>query len=519
MAVSGDTVVVGATGEASSTTGINSTPDNDAFRAGAAYVFVRSGTAWSQQAYLKASNTGAVDYFGCSVAVSGDTVIVGAFYEDSSTTGINSTPDEGAGYAGAAYVFVRSGTAWSQQAYLKASNTGAGFFFGFSVAVSGDIVVVGAVGDASSTTGINSTPDEDAYDAGATYLFTGLGPAPTVSTPTSAAVTATTATLGGNVTADGGATITERGVVYAATSTNSDPLIGDTGVTKVTTTGTTGVFTVPVSTLSAGTGYSYKAYAINSRGTSYTSVATFTTLSNNANLSALALSSGTLSPVFASGTTSYSASVANAVSSITVTPTSAQANATLEARVNAGTYASVTSGSASAALALNVGTNTVDVRVTAQDGVTTKTYSVTVTRQTAFESWASDHGLPTDKNANGGENLLRFAFGMAPGGSRAAPAFDGNGALVSAGMPAVHLTKSPTSLNYQAVFTRPRNWSSLGLSYTVQFSGDLINWVTQATTPTTIATDADNEAVVVPYPSVVAGKKAQFFRVVIDMAP
>ena len=79
----------------------------------------------AQQAYLKASNTGTGDYFGCSVAVSGDTVVVGAFQEDSSTTGVNSTPDEGAVDAGAAYVFVRSGGVWIQQAYLKASNTGA----------------------------------------------------------------------------------------------------------------------------------------------------------------------------------------------------------------------------------------------------------------------------------------------------------------------------------------------------------------------------------------------------------
>ena len=127
MAVSGDTVVVGAHGEDSSATGVNGNQsDNSAADAGAAYVFVRSGTTWSQQAYLKASNTGAGDYFGCSVAVSGDTVVVGAYGEDSSATGVNGNQaDNSATDAGAAYVFVRSGTTWSQQAYLKASNTGA----------------------------------------------------------------------------------------------------------------------------------------------------------------------------------------------------------------------------------------------------------------------------------------------------------------------------------------------------------------------------------------------------------
>jgi hypothetical protein len=204
--------------------------------------------------------------------------------------------------------------------------------------------------------------------------------APTVTTPTASSITASGATLGGNVTADGGATITERGVVYSATATNNNPLIGGTGVTKVSAIGTTGLFTAPITSLTQGTGYSYKAYAINSQGTSYTSAATFSTLSTNADLSALTMSSGTLSPVFGSATTAYTATVANAVASITVTPTRAQANATIEVRVNGGTYAAVTSGSASGTLALNVGSNTVEVRVTAQDGVTQKTYTVMVTR-------------------------------------------------------------------------------------------------------------------------------------------
>ncbi len=174
VAVSGDTVVVGAVGEDSSTTGVNTTPDELADAAGAAYVFVRSGGAWSQQAYLKASQVSGFDYFGQSVAVSGDTVVVGARGEDSSTTGVNSTPNELAGFAGTAYVFVRTGSSWTQQAYLKASNTGASDYFGISVAVSGDTVVVGAYQEDSSTTGVNSTPNELATNAGAAYIFTGF---------------------------------------------------------------------------------------------------------------------------------------------------------------------------------------------------------------------------------------------------------------------------------------------------------------------------------------------------------
>jgi len=109
VAVSGDTVVVGAYAEDSSTTGVNSTPNESATGSGAAYVFVRSAGVWTQQAYLKPAAVGtseANDLFGISVAVSGDTVVVGAYAEDSSTTGVNSTPDERANASGAAYVFL-----------------------------------------------------------------------------------------------------------------------------------------------------------------------------------------------------------------------------------------------------------------------------------------------------------------------------------------------------------------------------------------------------------------------------
>jgi len=107
---------------------------------------------------------------------------------------------------------------------------------------------------------------------------------------------------------------------------------------------------------------------------------TVDTRSDNADLSALTLSSGTLDPAFAADTTSYSASVATATASTVVTPTKTEANATIEARINGGDWTGVASGSPSAPLALNVGANPIDIRVTAQDGSTQKTYTVTVTR-------------------------------------------------------------------------------------------------------------------------------------------
>jgi hypothetical protein len=174
VAVSGDTIVIGAPNEDSSATGVNGDQfNNNLAESGAAYVFVRNGTNWTPQAYLKASNAGRDDYFGLSVAVSGDTIVVGAPLEDSSATGVNGNQaNDSLGSSGAAYVFVRTGTNWSQQAYLKASNTGAGDQFGHSVAVSGDTVVVGAPGESSSATGVNGNQNDDNADnSGAAYVF------------------------------------------------------------------------------------------------------------------------------------------------------------------------------------------------------------------------------------------------------------------------------------------------------------------------------------------------------------
>ncbi len=178
VAVSGDTVVVGADSEASSAIGVNgSQTNNNAAYAGAAYVFVRSGTNWIQQAYLKASNTGEFDSFGSSVAVSGDTVVVGAFMEDSGATGVNGNQnDNSLTDSGAAYVFVRNGMNWTQQAYLKAANAGRNDYFGYSVGVAGDTTIVGAYLESSNATGVNGNQsDNSAAGSGAAYMFVRIG--------------------------------------------------------------------------------------------------------------------------------------------------------------------------------------------------------------------------------------------------------------------------------------------------------------------------------------------------------
>ena len=137
------------------------------------YVFTRSGTTWSQQAYLKASNTDAGDAFGSSVSLSGDTLAVGAYYEGSSATGVNGSQSDNSETprSGAVYIFTRSGRTWSQQAYLKASNTGRDDEFGSSVSLSGDTLAVGARLEDSSATGVNGNQnDNSAGRSGAVYV-------------------------------------------------------------------------------------------------------------------------------------------------------------------------------------------------------------------------------------------------------------------------------------------------------------------------------------------------------------
>src|SRR5690606_570679 len=107
--------------------------------------FRRTEGVWSQEAYLKASNTEAGDGFGVSVSLSEDTLAVGAYGEDGASTGIGGDQaDNGAEYSGAVYVFMRTEGMWVQAAYLKASNTDAEDWFGNSLSLSGDTLAVGA---------------------------------------------------------------------------------------------------------------------------------------------------------------------------------------------------------------------------------------------------------------------------------------------------------------------------------------------------------------------------------------
>lgn len=176
VAFQGDTIIVGAPGEAGDANSTVATPNDLATNAGAVFVFVRSGTDWSQQAYLKASNVGAEDQFGWAVALENDILVVGAPREQGDSVSTAVVPNDNANWAGAVYVFERSGSSWSHEAYLKSGNIEAGDLLGVSVAISGDTLVAGAgreAGDASSTA---EAPNNNGFIfTGAAYVFVRSG--------------------------------------------------------------------------------------------------------------------------------------------------------------------------------------------------------------------------------------------------------------------------------------------------------------------------------------------------------
>jgi hypothetical protein len=129
ISISNNTVVVGAPNEAPSSI----------LNAGSAYVFIKTGTMWSQQDKITAGSgqTQSGALFGSSVAISNNTIVIGA-YQDTQGTPVNT---------GAAHVYVRSGNTWTKQATLLASDRADGDRFGISVAIDGDTIVVGSSGD------------------------------------------------------------------------------------------------------------------------------------------------------------------------------------------------------------------------------------------------------------------------------------------------------------------------------------------------------------------------------------
>ncbi len=146
IAMSGNTIIVGAD--------LN---EEKGHKAGAAYVFTRRGNSWTEQAKLTASDGAPGDIFGVRVALDGDTALISARRDDDKIMGVN---------AGSAYIFTRSGTTWSQQVKLTAPDGAADDRFGRSVALQGDTALIGAM-----------FQDDKGKNSGSAYVFTRTGKA------------------------------------------------------------------------------------------------------------------------------------------------------------------------------------------------------------------------------------------------------------------------------------------------------------------------------------------------------
>ena len=138
VSISGDYAVIGAHGN-----------DDDGGESGSAYIFTRDGDDWNQQAKLTADDGAAADVFGFSVSIDGDYAVIGAYIDHNQ-----------AGSTGSAYIFIRDGEDWTQQAKLTANDAAADDYFGHSASISGDYAVIGAYLD-----------DDDGGSSGSSYIF------------------------------------------------------------------------------------------------------------------------------------------------------------------------------------------------------------------------------------------------------------------------------------------------------------------------------------------------------------
>jgi hypothetical protein len=227
VSLSGDgkTLAVGAEKESSNATSIDGDGTNDlAANSGAVYVFYKATSSWVQQAYLKSSNSEANDEFGGFGAIDlsedGNTIAIGALKDDSGETGIGGTGANNTSVdAGSAYIYTRSGSTWQQSEYIKASNAEAGDNFG-KLSLSGDglTLVVSAFKEDSSSTGINSTQNNSATDAGAIYIFVNDG----TNWTQEAYIKASNAQIGDEFGGDESLVISQDGLTIAVTAGGED---------------------------------------------------------------------------------------------------------------------------------------------------------------------------------------------------------------------------------------------------------------------------------------------------------
>jgi hypothetical protein len=189
VVISGDTLAVGAGEEDSDqttiTNGTTASTSNLGFTNGAVYVYKKSSASWAQEAYIKAANSGATDFFGIGLALNGDTLVVGVNWEDSNVSGITNgataSSDNSSTQSGAVYIYRRTGVTWAQEAFIKHPNNRSYEFFGSSgtMAIDGETLVIGASGDDSNqttiTNGTGFSSDTSVTNSGAVLVYKRTG--------------------------------------------------------------------------------------------------------------------------------------------------------------------------------------------------------------------------------------------------------------------------------------------------------------------------------------------------------
>ncbi|RBL88352.1 MBG domain-containing protein [Chitinophaga flava] len=412
---------------------------------GAVWVFTRSGNTWTQEGnkLVGTGNTGAAQQgFDVALSADGNTALVGGYMDNNQqgamwvftrSAGIWSQqgsklavftgfPGTGEGYSVAlsadgntalmgsnglwAWIFTRSGNSWTQQgSRFTPSDATSTNQFGQCTAISadGNTAVIGGPGDNGSI--------------GAVWVFTrsgstwsqqgnklvGTGNVGKARQGSSVGVSAD-----GNTLIEGGSSDNSLiGAIWTFSRTGSswtqsgNKLVGANPIkpsrlgtsVDLSADGTTAITGGPADLMSNGSAWVY-IYQ-----------------SANADLSALTLSTGTLS--FNSATTNYQVTVDNSVTSITVTPTKAEPNATIAVQINGGSFSTVVSGTATPDLPLNTGDNTINVKVTAQNGTTIKTYTITVTR--AMIAQVIQFSLPSTNHYYGDDPIPLSATGGGSG--------------------------------------------------------------------------------------------------------
>jgi hypothetical protein len=239
-----------------------------------------------------------------------------------------------------------------------------------------------------------------------------------------------------------------------------------------------------VTGLDPGTTYHFRATGVSAVGSGSGGDLSFTTLSSNADLASLTLASVLVNPLFASGTTTYTGSVASTTSSTNLTATVAESHATITANGVA-----VTSGSATP-IALNFGDTVITTAVTAQDGTTTKTYTVTVTRPTYVQSWrqtwfgtTASTGAMTDAadfDNDGIPNLIEWACLLDPTTRSTLP-----------------ITMLTSGANLEYTYTRSTAAANAGAGFTVEWSDTLAagSWSGTGVTQTVLTDDGTMQQV------------------------